>query len=299
MAFDPLSDPNKKASEIDALIKKDAEEKARKDAEGETLDKLLSMLTTINDRMDSMEANDKARADAEAAAKESSDPEPVAADSNEEEKMEPKMDSTGVFRDTFGDAVYRADSHKSREQWQNDASLAQSTADRIYRVGGSAAPQICEGESLRAYRIRLLTPMQHTSAAYAKIDSAEFKKLPAAMFAIAERQVYCDADKSARNPNRWRTGRNVTRIFSSGRGWQAHSVFCWNAFVHSRFCWRPIVCHRHQRRGQTQSEHLRQKFPERSMFCENPGEFSFRAGAHISMWSRNFASAASAVCFRP
>jgi hypothetical protein len=204
MAFDPLSDPNKKAAEIDALLKKADQEKldaaARKDAEGETLDKLLACVDAMNRKMCDWEEKEKARDDAAAAASEKSDPKPLAADSTEEEKMEPKMDSTGVFRDAYGDACWRADSHKSREQWQNDASLAQSTADRIYQVGGSKAPQICEGESIRAYRIRLLTPMRHTSAAYAKVDSAEFKKLPAAMFAIAERQVYCDADKSARNP---------------------------------------------------------------------------------------------------
>jgi hypothetical protein len=199
-----MADEATRAKEIQDAIemadKAKADAAARKDAEGETLDKLLAMLTTVNDRLDSMEAKDKERADAEAAAREPSDPEPLAADSTEEPKMETKMDSTGVFRDTFGDAVYRLDSVKSREQWQNDASLAQSQINPIYSMGGSSAPQICEGESIRNYRIRLLQPLQHTSVAYAKLDSSEFKKLPASVFAIAEQTIRNDADKCARNP---------------------------------------------------------------------------------------------------
>jgi hypothetical protein len=79
-------------------------------------------------------------------------------------------------------------------------SAAQAKADSIYQLGGSRAPMIMEGESLRAYRLRLLAPMKGVSPSYAKVDSASLKNLPPEIFSVTENQIYNDADKSGRNP---------------------------------------------------------------------------------------------------
>jgi len=206
-----MANETERAKEISDAVKKADEEKARKDAEqGENMDRLLRCLDSLTARMDQWDEAEKKKADAEAKAREESDPTKVVADAEggdfapDQPKagapMEPKMDSTGVYRDAYGDAVYRANHVKSRDQWKNDALMIQSRADRIYSVGGSKAPQICEGESLRDYRVRLLAPLKHTSNDYAKVDSADFGKLPASVFASVETTIYNDADKSGRNP---------------------------------------------------------------------------------------------------
>jgi hypothetical protein len=217
MAFDPLSDPNAKAAAIDALIKKDAEEKARKDEDerkgGETLDKLLSMLTSVNDRMDAWEEKDKSqRADAEAAAaREPSDPEQLAADSDEDKKMELRdnklCDANGdpipMSHAAKVDAAVRVDSmirSNTEASYRNDASTAQARCDRVTQIYSQSAPPIMAGESVRAFKVRLLNLVKHASPAYKGVESAELAKMSPATFAIAENTIYADADKSGRNP---------------------------------------------------------------------------------------------------
>jgi multidrug resistance efflux pump len=78
--------PEEKTKQMDADLRA-ADAKRRADAEekermtGETLDKCLAALDNISKRVDAWEAQEKAKADAEAAAREPSDPKPLAADS--------------------------------------------------------------------------------------------------------------------------------------------------------------------------------------------------------------------------
>ena len=92
----------------DAIRKADAEReaKAREDAE-ETPDKILSKILTACDalskRMDEWEAREQAKADAEAAAREPSDPEKLAADSTF--KGAPMEIKDNVLCDAYGDPI--------------------------------------------------------------------------------------------------------------------------------------------------------------------------------------------------
>jgi hypothetical protein len=56
------------------------------------------------------------------------------------------------------------------------------------------------GETIRAYKVRLINLLKHASPAYAKVDSEELAKMSPATFAIAENTIYVDADKAGRNP---------------------------------------------------------------------------------------------------
>jgi hypothetical protein len=212
-----MADEATRAKEIQDAIemadktKRDAA--ARKDAEGEVLDKLLSQTTELARRMDAWDAEDKKRADAAeaAAASEKSDPLPLAADSDEGKKMEVKenkiCDANGdpipMAHTATVDASIRADSMvrtNTEASYRNDASAAQARADRITQVYSQSAPPIMSGETVRAYKVRLINLLKHASPAYAKVDSAELAKMSPSTFDIAENTIYADADRSGRNP---------------------------------------------------------------------------------------------------
>jgi len=175
------------------------------------LDKCLAALDNISKRVDAWEAQEKAKADAEAAAREPSDPKPLAADS-EDKNMISCKDNT--LCDAYGDPVPCA--HQARvdasirvdhlvranteASYRNDAATAQARADRVTQVYSRSAPPIMTGETIRAYKVRLINLLKHASPAYAKVDSEDLAKMSPATFAIAENTIYADADHAGRNP---------------------------------------------------------------------------------------------------
>jgi hypothetical protein len=75
-------------------------------------------------------------------------------------------------------------------------TLAQARADKVARAFGDSAPRAMDGESLVAYRHRLLAPFKQHSATW---RTAEIPHR-ADVLAIAERQIYADALHQANNP---------------------------------------------------------------------------------------------------
>ena len=177
-----MANEQQKAAEIDALIKKDAEEKeaaAKADAErGENIDKCLKMLDAMNKRLDAWE--EKARKDAEeAAAREESDPTKVVADA----------DGGGIDTDQPRSGAPMNDSVK------RDACLSeQYAADRVYNsLGLGRSPAPVYGAKYRDYAIRLIDPLLKNSKAWKDIKADSLRAMDDAAFQVVKEQVYADS----------------------------------------------------------------------------------------------------------
>jgi hypothetical protein len=150
-----------RARQIEDAIRKadraktDAEERER--ASGETLDKCLAALDSISKRMDEWEAADKAKADEEAAAREPSDPLPLAADSlSEPYRGAPVQLKDNTLCDSYGDphpcarnakvdASIRVDSMiraNTDNAWRAEVHRVQARADQITSLWGAKTPAV-------------------------------------------------------------------------------------------------------------------------------------------------------------
>ena len=74
---------------------------------------------------------------------------------------------------------------------------AQAKADSVYQAFGKAASRPLQGENLLAYRKRLLRGLQSYSDQYKDIKLAAIADVK--LLDIAERQIFTDAMKAARN----------------------------------------------------------------------------------------------------
>lgn len=176
-----------KADEFEAKAKADAEEK----------NEMKACMDSMKARMDAMEANmpapaqtaaDKAKADADEKAK---------ADAEEEEEKKAKEKADSEIRTRIADMESRLPKVLS------DADVAkiadtQSKADSVARAFGDSAAAPVAGESVLAYRKRMIAKF--------KDHSPEWKGIPLeaisdAVIDVAERQIYADAATAARSPN--------------------------------------------------------------------------------------------------
>ena len=189
-----MANEMQKAAEIDALIKKDADEKeakAKADAAmGENLDKMLGALDSISKRMDAWEADAKARKDAEEAAeKEKSDPKDVVAD---------KAKKDGDFapdQPKEGAPVERLDSMKLHDICLDE----QYQADKVYNnLGLGRSPAPVHGTSYRDYAVRLLDPLLKHSKAWKGIKTDSLRAMDDASFQVVKAQIYADSDAASR-----------------------------------------------------------------------------------------------------
>ena len=167
------------------LVMADDENKVKNDAE--KIDKVLSCMDSMMERMDAMAkrmdamekpvevAADKKKADAEEEAKKK-------ADAEAEEKK--KADAEEAETKKADDAGKYAD--------------AQAKADRVYAAFGDAAPRPLAGESLSAYRARLVSKFKSHSPVYADVDVRAIND--AALLTAVESGIYADAMAAARNP---------------------------------------------------------------------------------------------------
>jgi hypothetical protein len=149
-----MTDAEKKAAEIDALIKKDADDKAaaaKKDAEGEAGPSLADVMTAIKGCADSMGAM-SARLDALEAAGKGKDG---------EEDDDGDVDGEAK-RAAYVDARKRADA-VTAEQRQELANI-QMRADAVCMAFSERAPMPLHGELPEVYRVRLLEPFKKQKA---------------------------------------------------------------------------------------------------------------------------------------
>lgn len=208
----------------------DIKENMKKDASdsdsGVELDKILAHLDALHKRMDAMEAGGKKDADkgGEGEKKEfkekdskNKDEDP---DLDDQEKDEPKKAVADKRKDAeekedkkerMDAAVFEELSELRRKYAAletlvkprpavDEAVLAdaQARADAVYTAFGKRAPAPLAGETVLAYRRRLLSEFKDRSTAWKDID---LRALPGEVLDVAEPQVYKDAMDAANSPH--------------------------------------------------------------------------------------------------
>lgn len=239
--------------------KKDAEEKARMDADtGTKLDRLLagidalgekygdmaSKMDAMGSRMDSFEAKEKSEKDADEKPEDKDAPRETAADKSKkdadekeaEEKAEKDSADIAALKTGQADIAAQIAAVASKMPVQvTDADYgaladAQVRADSVYLALGSQAPRPMQGETPLAYRRRLVKGVQDHSATWKGHDLVAIGD---SVFAVAEEQIYNDAHVAAHSPatvsagtlrqivKRDETGREIKTFVGDPRAWLA------------------------------------------------------------------------------
>ena len=226
-----MTDEEKKAAEAQA--KKDAEAKAeqdrkdaemkaeqdRKDAEaGQKLDKMLSCLDSLTQRMDAWDEKEKKREDAEAEERRKAGDEEQAKkdkarkDAEEKEAMEKaeKDRKDAEEERAKKDAEVRESIQKLADSLPkvlsdddlNAMADAQSRADSVWSLFGKSAPRPLPGESVLQYRRRNAVALKSHSTAYKDADLSIIPDTDAGrvLFDNIEKAIYNDAEAAGRNP---------------------------------------------------------------------------------------------------
>lgn len=193
---------------------------ARKDAD-DNVDKLLSKMDSISARLDAWEAEDKKRADA--AAKDADEdekkdddeegedePEPVVAkdkarkDATEEKVAEMRADADTLRADLAATKALLAEVQGKLPKPRTDADYAalaeaQGRADAVLSNFGQSASRPMDGESLLAYKRRLVAGLKKYSAPWKDVDLTVIND--EAAFTQVEHQIYRDAVAASMSPS--------------------------------------------------------------------------------------------------
>lgn len=195
------------------------------DAQGDKLDAILKALGGIAARVDEMEKNLPAAPLVTAVDKK--------ADEEEEAK---KADDSGEVEGKAGEIKPDEDTEEDKEEEaaKKDEEAAeyadaQAKADSVLASFGKSASRPLQGESLMAYRKRLLRGLQAYSDSYKGINLASIKD--AALLALAEKQIFADAVVASRADSNLpagqlveinekdRAGRTITKFRGSMSAW--------------------------------------------------------------------------------
>ena len=165
---------------------RNAEEKAKKDAEGDegggNIDKLLKGLCSSMDAMTKCVDSMSKRLDAmEKKARECSD--------RARKDAELMNHGTHPLTSAQADEARKADAEKAE---------IQARADAVATAWGKRAPMPMMGETPFAYRKRMVCQFQMHSPAWKAVDLCAMNDQAA--FSVAEEQVYSDALVASRNP---------------------------------------------------------------------------------------------------
>lgn len=176
------------AAKAKADADKEAEEKAKADS-SDMMKTIMDSLGALSKRMDSMEA--------------CGTPARTAADADAEKEEAAKADAQ-ARADADAALAARVDAAiAARLAPMPEADLAaladaQARADSVASAFGDSAPRPLNGESVLAYRKRLVGRYQKHSDAWKGVDLASVAD--AAVLDVMERQVYADAMTAARHP---------------------------------------------------------------------------------------------------
>jgi hypothetical protein len=233
----PDDDKTKRASEIDAAIKAH-DAKKRGDGEidlaterasggngGEHLDKLLSALDVMGERLDDafkrLDAYDDARKRTDAAKKKRDD---AKRDDETQEEYEARCHAQGISPGAAREPV--ADSNPENRALFADA---QTQAEQAYLAWGHSAPGPLYMERLSSYKARVTRPLLRHSKVYSKTDLDRVRD-PAAFDEIC-RVVYQDSIAASTAPDSVPRGqlRMVQKKLASG-----HTV---NEFIGEPNAW--------------------------------------------------------------
>ena len=229
-----------KGTKMDEAERKAAEEaKAKADAEaapaagagsgagegGATLEKVLEAVMSIGKRVEALEQTQTSHAisDSEKQAQEekaNADAEEAKSKADEQERAALQARISAV-ESAIPKPVSDADYAEMAE--------VQAQADSVASAFGDSAPRPLQGETLLAYRKRLASKFKTHSDTYSSIDLTAIND--AALFTIAEKQIYRDAMDAARNPKlsemeglreikqRDQTGRQISTFVGKPNAW--------------------------------------------------------------------------------
>ena len=212
------------------------------DAQGDKLDAIMSLLGKTISRLDEMETKSNlpapplvTAADKTAKADEDKEEEKKT-DEAEEAKPIEKSDSEGKIEGVgemkFDEA--KSDEDKEEEAAKNDEDEAvmadcQAKADSVYSAFGKSASRPLSGESLTAYRKRMVRGLQAHSDEMKNVNINAIKD--EAMLAVVEKRVYADAIAASRGTGaiakgqlielhkKDRAGRTITEFRGDMEAW--------------------------------------------------------------------------------
>lgn len=221
------------------------------DAQGDKLDAIMSLLGKTMTRLDEMEKNlpapplvtasdKKAKADEEEAKKDEDDK--MKADESEKPAPMEKSDAEGsnpVVHGAAGEIKPDEDEEESKMDEDEEAKKCdedeaayadcQAKADSVYSAFGKSASRPLQGESLTAYRKRMLRGLQAHSDEMKNVNINSIKD--DAMLAVVEKRVYADALAASRGTGaiakgqlielhkKDRAGRTITEFRGDMEAW--------------------------------------------------------------------------------
>jgi len=210
------------------------------DAQGDKLDAIMSLLGQVITRQDEMEKNLPAKplvtAADETAKADEEKAEEMKADEEEKPAFAEKSDSEGKIEGVgemkFDEA--KSDEDKEEEAAKNDEDEAvmadcQAKADSVYSAFGKSASRPLSGESLTAYRKRMVRGLQAHSDEMKNVNINAIKD--EAMLAVVEKRVYADAIAASRGTGaiakgqlielhkKDRAGRTITEFRGDMEAW--------------------------------------------------------------------------------
>jgi len=228
--------------EVSEMTDKETQPKA--DAQGDMLEAVLSAISGIHARIDSMEKNLPAPELMKSADEDEDGCDMPKKDEDDREEMEGKIvakdkkaddrekmadeDEGDPAADEGGEIEGAAGEIKFDEEDDKKAD-AQAKADSVYAAFGQSAPRALRGENSMAYRKRLLKGLQVHSDSYKSINLRSINDV--ALLDLAEKQILADAAMAARAGDfipagqlmefqeRDRAGRTITKFKGAVSAW--------------------------------------------------------------------------------
>ncbi len=198
-------------------------DKKKADAEGkvtdnepaglhEKLDRMMEMIGGLGARVDSMEKmrKDSADGETEEKRKEREAEEKKKADAETEAKAKADAEDLKKRMDAFEEKV--------KPRSDDDAAMmadAQCKADSVAMAHGKRAPAPMAGETVMAYRLRVLREHQAHSPTWKGVNLGLIQADSAA-FTLAEQAIFADSEKAARSPGNVPLHQLVERIRREG-----------------------------------------------------------------------------------
>ena len=204
--------------------RKDAAEKARKDAAGEDFseEEKAKRLAADKARRDSEEEEDKKKEKAKADAAEE---EKKKADAAKEDAARADSSSAAVIEGLKGQIAELASRIPKQRTDDDYAAMikVQARADEIFVAHGLRAPQPLPNETELPYRLRCADSLKKHSTKYAKMNLG-LLSTDAEAFGLVENEIYADAMLRAREPNDIPAGR-IRSVTKSVNGHQITEFF--------------------------------------------------------------------------
>lgn len=204
------------------------------DAQGDMLEAVLSAISGLHARMDSMEKNLPApelMKSADEDDREEMEEKVKKPDADDREKIaDEEEDAPAADADCEGGEIEgQAGEIKFDEDEDDKKADAQAKADSVYAAFGQSAPRALRGENSMAYRKRLLKGLQAHSDSFKSVNLRSIND--EALLGVAEKQIFSDAAMAARAGDfipagqlmefqeRDRAGRTITKFKGAVSSW--------------------------------------------------------------------------------